>query len=695
MTTPHGRDSAGPATGSQPQVRSGTTSARGGSESERPTAWLWIQMMLDSVAWIAAMGVALVLRYELSIQFINVSSLLAACLIAVVAQIAVGYSFALYRGRYSYGSFDEGKLLIVVTLIVTAILQIVLLVAGSTIGIPRSVALIAFPFAALFMAAFRYLKRMYQESTSKPQANAQHVVIYGAGQSGTFIVQRMMQDPDSEYLPVALLDDDPSKKHLRVSSVPVLGTIADAPAVLAQTRSSILLVAQSNASSKLMQRVSDVVAGTNTRVMTVPPVRDMLTGSGTSVDIRDISLEDLIGRIPVDIDAAGIADYITGKRVLVTGAGGSIGSELCRQLLAFDPAELMMLDRDETNLQATQISITGRGLLDGQDTVLADIRDAQNLATIFERRRPQVVFHAAALKHVSLLETYPDEAWKTNVLGTLNVLAAARAADVDVFVNVSTDKAANPTTALGHSKRVAEKLTAWMARETGKRYASVRFGNVFGSRGSMLPLFTEQIRQGGPITVTHEDATRYFMTIPEACQLVVQAGAIASGGEVLILDMGEPVRILDVAKRLRSLSGQEGIEIVITGLRPGEKLHEDLIGMDESDARPFHPKISHAQVRALSPSNLDRHVWKERGGMTLTGAIPVVGPSTQPALTQFHGAREIPKRQQGGGSTASKGQGPGEHRAVQRPDDQEATDHGTSGHGTSRHRAENAEGQAS
>lgn len=610
-----------------------------GSENERPTAWLWIQMILDSVAWIAAIGVALVLRYELSVQFINVPSFFIVSLLAVVAQLAIGFSFALYRGRYSYGSFDEGKLLIVVTLIVTAVVQIVLLVAGNTIGIPRSAALIAFPFAALFMAAFRYLKRMYQESTSKPQATAQHVVVYGAGQSGTFVVQRMMQDPHSEYLPVALLDDDPAKKHLRVSSVPVMGTIADAPAVLAQTRASILLVAQSNASSKLMQRVSDIVESTNTRVMTVPSVGEMLTGTGTSIDIRDISLEDLIGRTPVDIDAAGIADYIAGKRVLVTGAGGSIGSELCRQLLAFEPAELMMLDRDETNLQATQISITGRGLLDGQDTVLADIRDGQALETIFQQRRPQVVFHAAALKHVSLLETYPDEAWKTNVLGTLNVLMAAQSADVEVFVNVSTDKAANPTTTLGHSKRVAEKLTAWMAQQTGKRYASVRFGNVFGSRGSMLPLFTEQIRQGGPITVTHEDATRYFMTIPEACQLVVQAGAIASGGEVLILDMGQPVRILDVAKRLRSLSGQAGIEIVITGLRPGEKLHEELIGSGEVDQRPFHPKISHAKVDALDPANLDRHEWKQRGGMALTGSIPAVESATQPALTEFHGAR--------------------------------------------------------
>ncbi|GAA2108635.1 nucleoside-diphosphate sugar epimerase/dehydratase [Kocuria atrinae] len=603
--------------------------------AEKPVAWLWIQMILDSAAWIVAMCVAVLLRYEMNVQFVSVGGLVITCAVAVACQMVVGFSFALYKGRYSFGSFEEAKLLVVVTVIVTAILEVVLLVFGVAMGIPRSIGFIAFPFACLFMAAFRYLKRMYQESTAKPGAEAQHVVVFGAGYLGTFLVHRMMQDPSSEFLPVALIDDDPAKKHLRISSVPVMGTLHDVAQVLESTRSAVLIVAISDVEPRLMRRVSDAVAGTNTRVMTVPPITDMLTGSKQSVDLRDIAMEDLIGRRPVDIHVDAIAGYVTGKRVLVTGAGGSIGSELCRQLVGFEPAELIMLDRDETGLQSTQISITGRGLLDGNDTVLADIRDTESLEHIFERRQPEVVFHAAALKHVSLLEQFPDEAWKTNVMGTLNVLNAAAKVDVDVFVNVSTDKAANPTTALGHSKRVAEKLTAWMAGQTGKRYASVRFGNVFGSRGSMLPLFAEQIRQGGPITVTHADATRYFMTIPEACQLVIQAGAIASGGEVLILDMGEPVRILDVAERLRAMSGREDVEIVITGLRHGEKLHEDLIGAGESDERPLHPKISHAKAERLDPAHLDRHVWKVRGGMLFTGSIPVIKDSTQPRITDF------------------------------------------------------------
>ncbi|MEX5273580.1 nucleoside-diphosphate sugar epimerase/dehydratase [Kocuria sp. CPCC 205235] len=603
--------------------------------AEKPVAWLWIQMILDSAAWIVAMCVAVLLRYEMNVQFVSVGGLVITCAVAVACQMVVGFSFALYKGRYSFGSFEEAKLLVVVTVIVTAILEVVLLVFGVAMGIPRSIGFIAFPFACLFMAAFRYLKRMYQESTAKPGVEAQHVVVFGAGYLGTFLVHRMMQDPSSEFLPVALIDDDPAKKHLRISSVPVMGTLHDVAHVLEATRSAVLIVAISDVEPRLMRRVSDAVAGTNTRVMTVPPLTDMLTANKQSVDLRDIAMEDLIGRRPVDIHVHAIAGYVTGKRVLVTGAGGSIGSELCRQLVGFEPAELIMLDRDETGLQSTQLSITGRGLLDGKDTVLADIRDTESLEHIFEKRQPEVVFHAAALKHVSLLEQFPDEAWKTNVMGTLNVLNAAANVDVDVFVNVSTDKAANPTTALGHSKRVAEKLTAWMAGQTGKRYASVRFGNVFGSRGSMLPLFAEQIRQGGPITVTHADATRYFMTIPEACQLVIQAGAIASGGEVLILDMGEPVRILDIAERLRTMSGREDVEIVITGLRHGEKLHEDLIGAGESDERPLHPKISHARAERLDPAHLDRHVWKVRGGMLFTGSIPVITDSTQPRITDF------------------------------------------------------------
>ncbi|MGO2003116.1 polysaccharide biosynthesis protein [Arthrobacter rhombi] len=576
--------------------------------------WLGSQFLLDAVAWVIAIFIAMILRYEMTFDPAKIDGVAIIAAVAIVSQLIIGTALSLYRGRYSFGSFHEAKLLVIVTVTVSVILTIVLLFAGIPMQIARGIGLIAFPFACIFMAAIRYAKRMHVESKTKPGDHAERTLIYGAGFVGTSIVTRMSNDRLSPWQPVGLIDDDAGKKHLRISSVPVLGRREDIPDIVRRTRATVILLAMANMDAVAIREISDLGHSLGLKVLVVPPLRDMLTG-GHEFSFREVDIEDLIGRHPVDIHVDEIAGYVTGKRVLVTGAGGSIGSELCRQISMYSPAELIMLDRDETGLQTTQISLTGRGLLNGQDTVLADIRDAETLTGIFVDRKPEVVFHTAALKHVSLLEQYPEEAWKTNVLGSLNVLNAARAANVDTYVNISTDKAANPTTALGHSKRVAEKLTAWMGEETGCKYVSVRFGNVLGSRGSVLPLFTEQILKGGPVTVTDPEATRFFMTIPEACQLVIQAGAIGRGGEVMILDMGKAVRILDVAEHMIQLSGKD-VEIVITGLRPGEKLHEDLIGEGEGDERPLHPKISHAHIDVLDPAVMDLGEWKHRQGLT-------------------------------------------------------------------------------
>jgi FlaA1/EpsC-like NDP-sugar epimerase len=593
----------------------------------RPRAWLWTQMFLDSSSWVVALVLSLFLRYEMDFGLVHLSGMVIVCLIAIASQLVIGGLFALYRGRYSFGSFDEAKALLLVTVTVTLVVQVVLLFVGVTLRVPRSIGLIAFPFALLFMAAARYLKRMYVESKSKPSEHAPHAVIYGAGFLANTLIAQMLQDKDSPYLPVALVDDDPAKKHLRINSVPVSGNISSLRQVVRRNNAKVVIIAMADVDPALVERINAELEGLEVRILTAPPLKDMFGNTqGSSLDLRDISLEDIVGHRAVDINVEGIARYLTGKRVLVTGAGGSIGSELCRQIGHFAPAELIMLDRDESAVQATQLSITGRGLLDGPDTVLADIRDPEAVREVFASRRPQVVFHAAALKHVSLLEQYPDEAWKTNVLGTRNVLCAAAEAEVEVFVNISTDKAANPTTVLGHSKRMAEKMTAWMGHHASGRYNSVRFGNVFGSRGSMLPLFTEQIRRGGPVTVTHPEATRYFMTIPEACQLVIQAGAIGDPGEVLILDMGRPVRIYDIAQHLIRMSGRSDVEIEITGLRPGEKIHEDLIGEGERGTHRGHPQISHTLSPQLDPNHLDRREWKARGGMPPTRDLPAVAP---------------------------------------------------------------------
>jgi FlaA1/EpsC-like NDP-sugar epimerase len=436
--------------------------------------------------------------------------------------------------------------------------------------------------------------------------SGQRTLLFGAGAAAHQLINSMVWDPDTAYLPVGLLDDDPEKRHVRIKGVRMLGGRADIAAAAASTRAEVLVIALPSAGSALVREISERARAAGLTVKVLPQLTDLLDRSGVGIrDIRDIDIADLLGRRQIDTNLGEIVDYIRGRRVLVTGAGGSIGSELCRQISTFEPAELMMLDRDESALHALQLSISGEARLDLPQSILADIRDADTIMELFRERRPDVVFHAAALKHVNMLEQYPDEGWKTNVLGTVNVLAAASALGVSHFINISTDKAANPVNVLGATKRTAERLTATFAAQSAGRFLSVRFGNVLGSRGSVLETFAAQIARGGPVTVTDPEVTRYLMTIPEAVQLVVQAGAIGDDGEALVLDMGTPVRIADLAAQLIELDGRP-VEIRFTGLRPGEKLHEDLFGSEEQDERPRHPLISHVPVPPLAPDELDR-----------------------------------------------------------------------------------------
>ncbi|WP_411730625.1 polysaccharide biosynthesis protein [Paeniglutamicibacter sp.] len=574
----------------------------------------WIRnrhVTIDLSAWIVALCLATIFRFELSLTEFNLVPVLFVGLGAAVLHLFLGWILALYSGRFTYGTFEEIRVLVYAVALGGAVVSMALFAFGTDWGVPRSIGLIGAPIALLFMCGVRYVQRVASERHLRPGDTASPTIIYGAGYLGETLVRRMLTDSNTIYRPVALIDDDPAKSNLQVRGVQVMGRLDSLAEVAAKTGAVELVVAINYVDAALVRLISDTAAEAGLNVMVLPPLNDVLAGKTKLSDLRDLSIEDLIGRHPVDTEVESIAGYLAGKRVLVTGAGGSIGSELCLQISKFAPSELIMLDRDETGLQGAQLRTAGHGLLHTRDVVLADIRDTEALQKIFEERRPDVVFHAAALKHLPMLEQYPDEAWKTNVLGTLNVLRASQSTGVATFVNISTDKAANASSVLGHSKRVAEKLTAWMASATGKPYLSVRFGNVIGSRGSMLPTFRSLIAAGGPLTVTHPEITRYFMTIPEACQLVVQAGGIGRAGEVLILDMGEPVKILDVAQRMIEMSGKE-IEIVFTGLREGEKLHEELIGYGESDSRPFHPQISHADVNPMSPTLLTKAVWETR-----------------------------------------------------------------------------------
>ena len=518
--------------------------------------------------------------------------------IAIVVQLIGGWASMVYRGRDAVGSTDETVNLAGIGLI-AAIAAHLANVFGPMDLVGRTVPWGAGLTAVAVSVSARALWRRYVEaSTYVDSDRGRRTVVVGAGEGGQQIVRSMRSTPDSPFIPVALVDDDPWRRRFRICGVEVRGTIADLERVVREYAAQVVLVAIPSADKELIQDISDRAKALAVDVKVLPSVPELFGQQVTIRDVRDINLADLLGRKTVDTDLDSIADFIRGKRVLVTGAGGSIGSELSRQISKWDPAELMMLDRDESALHGVQLSIHGHGLLDSPDVILADIRDPRALERIFDERRPQVVFHAAALKHLPMLEQYPLEALQTNVLGTLNVLEAAHRAGVERFVNISTDKAADPTSVLGLSKRVAERITADFAQNAEGSYMSVRFGNVLGSRGSVLTAWTAQIAQGGPVTVTHPDVTRYFMTVHEACQLVLQAGAIGRDGEVMILDMGEPVRLDDVARKLIEQSGKD-IEIVYTGLREGEKLDEILIAGDEADRRPVHDLITHVDVPPL------------------------------------------------------------------------------------------------
>ena len=539
------------------------------------------------------------------------SSVIRVLPIVLVVHALVGYVVGIYRRRWRYGSFDEIGGLVVATIITTSVLFVLRFFDQSLNPFPRSVILIA-GFAGLcFVAASRYAWRLIREQLRRPTAQtAAKILVYGAGEGGIQMVNTLLRNPQSPYLPVGFLDDNPDTHRLSISGVPVLGGRDQLSQARARTGATTLLIAIPSADSALIGDISARARELSMDVKVLPAVQNLYERPLDTSDIRDLTDEDLLGRRKVVIDLQQISDYLVNRRVLVTGAGGSIGSELCRQLARFNPAELIMLDRDESALHEVQLSIHGRALLDTPQTVLADLRDEATINHIFDTRKPEVVFHAAALKHLPLLERYPLEAYQTNVLGTLTLLNAAQRTGVGVFVNISTDKAANPISVLGYSKRIAERVTA-AAGQTAKsgKYMSVRFGNVLGSRGSVLMSFRDQIAKGGPLTVTHRGVTRYFMTISEAVQLVIQAGAIGSSGEALVLDMGTPVSIYDVAKQLVANSGKP-VEIEIVGLRAGEKVHEELFGDGEVDTRPRHPLISHVPVLPvdlglLTPSPID------------------------------------------------------------------------------------------
>ena len=559
-------------------------------------------IVVDCLAWAVALTLLTSLRWGGSALHTYTGGLVALIGIAMLCQVGFGWA-VLYRFTWKVGSFEELSALSIATGFTSGVVIIVDMLAFRSY-VPASSAIGSCAVAYVLMVAprgsWRYLRDL---SRSLPEGMP-GAIIFGLGSAGQQTIDLLISNEERPYWPVALLDDDLSKENFQFRHLNLHGTRAEIASAARETGAEVLIIAIPSAGSDLIRTLTSLGEDAGLKVLVLPRVSDMITGKVSVTDIQPVTEADLLGRRVINTEIEAIAQYLTGRRVLVTGAGGSIGSELCRQITRFGPASLVMLDRDESGIQETQLSIEGSAMLNSRDLVICDIRDAEALGSVFREHKPEVVFHVAALKHLPLLEMWPSEAYKTNVVGTLNVLTAAASCGMTTFVNISTDKAANAQSVLGYSKRIAERLTASFDEAAAQaNFISVRFGNVLGSRGSVLTTFLKQVSSGGPLTVTHPEVTRFFMTTEEAVQLTIQAGALKEVGGVLILDMGTPVKIDDVARRL-AREVTPALEIVYTGLRPGEKLAEELYGDGESGSPTEHPLISNVGVPSLSPEQI-------------------------------------------------------------------------------------------
>ena len=467
---------------------------------------------------------------------------------------------------------------------------------GSTI--PLNVCVVGILLSIFFVLGYRILYRVYRRTLLyipfKYSSDQRRVMIVGAGSAGTMLINEMMSRRELKYNPIVLIDDDKSKLGKRISGVKIEGNRYDIPYIAGEQEIDLILIAIPSLDAKNKAEIIDICKETNCKLQIVPGMYEIISGKATVSKIKDVDLEDLLGRDPIQLDNKGISDYIEGRTILITGAGGSIGSELCRQIAVYNPKRLVLFDIYENNVYDIQNELREDYPDLEMSVLIGSIRDKARLHEVFTKYKIDVVFHAAAHKHVPLMEDSPKEAIKNNVFGTLNLAKEASDAGVSRFVMISTDKAVNPTNIMGATKRLCEMIIQAMDKQSKTEFVAVRFGNVLGSNGSVIPLFKRQIEHGGPVTVTHKKIIRYFMLIPEAAQLVLQAGAFAKGGEVFVLDMGKPVKIYDLACDLIRLSGLEpgkDIKIVFTGLRPGEKLYEELLMSEEGLQDTVHEKI--------------------------------------------------------------------------------------------------------
>lgn len=506
-------------------------------------------------------------------------------LIATCVKITTYIVLRLYNSLWKYAGIYEMGLIVAASFVSNSIM--ISYVFLSRTPVPRSIFLICMLTDVFLIAGIRFAYRIFRRVIKGEIIrfkNLKRVLIFGGGDAGAIIVKEMKMHPELKSTPVAIIDDDLFKQGKKINGVPIKGQRKDILKVVEKYQIDEIIIATPSASNKDINEIFTECSKTQCKVKILPSLSQLIDETVVMQKVRDVNIEDLLGREPVNLDVNEVSSYIKDQVVLVTGGGGSIGSELCRQIAGFSPKKLIILDNYENNAYDIQNELLYNNPQYELHTIIANIREKPRLERIFEMYKPDVVFHAAAHKHVPLMEANPTEAIKNNVFGTLNVAECADKYGVKRFVLISTDKAVNPTNIMGATKRIAEMVIQAINRISKTEFVAVRFGNVLGSNGSVIPLFKKQIEQGGPVTVTHPEVTRFFMTIPEAVQLVIQAGAMAKGGEIFVLDMGEPVKISDLARNLIKLSGFEpdvDIDIEYTGLRPGEKLYEELLLKEE------------------------------------------------------------------------------------------------------------------
>ena len=562
----------------------------------------WIIFFIDLGICLSSLILAYLVRFNFSIPRIEIINFrfVFPCILGVRA---ISFYFSkTYQGIVKFTSSKDAQRIFIVLSIDTVIFVSINIITfnfiNKTFPIPFSIIIIDYMASAFLLISLRVLfKALYMELTN-PTKNKKNVIIFGAGKSGIITMRTLDRDAGTKYKVLAFIDDDKKKQGKKIEGISIL-PFSELPEILKKTSIEHLIISIQQISSQRKQAIVDICLNNNTKVLNVPPVTNWINGELSFKQIKKVKIEELLERDPIQLDKENIEKQVAGKIILITGAAGSIGSEIVRQIIRFNPKKIILLDQAESPLHDMQLELTEKYASAAFEIVMGDIRNKERMTNVFNTFHPQIVFHAAAYKHVPMMEDNPSESILTNVLGTKILADLSVDFKVEKMVLISTDKAVNPSNVMGASKRIAEIYTQSLSKISTTKFITTRFGNVLGSNGSVIPRFRQQIQNGGPITITHPEITRYFMTIPEACQLVLEAGAMGKGGEIFIFDMGKSVKITDLAKKMILLSGLElnkDIQIVFTGLRPGEKLYEELLNDKEKTIPTHHSQILIAKV---------------------------------------------------------------------------------------------------